>query len=189
MLEAPVRIPKARSSGLRQRTVPLLPWKRWRGSEPRHCSWGIGDRTRWKPLFPCFAPRFTVCAMDRRGHGASGDSSDYSLQKEAEDVAAVVSSRPGPVFLMGHSLGALDALETAFITDKISKLVLYEPPLLDRNHSDIAAKMENMIHGGEREQALVTFLQEIVMISASEVDTMRASPSWADRGWHWVASS
>jgi len=142
---------------------------------------GIGDRTRWKPLFPYFAPRFTVCAMDRRGHGASGDSLDYCLQKEAEDVAAVVNSRPGPVFLMGHSLGALDALEAAFLTSKISKLVLYEPPLLDRNHSDVAAKMENMIRTGEREQALVTFLQEIVMISPSEVDTMRARPSWPDR--------
>src|SRR5437867_12060045 len=42
---------------------------------------GTGDRSRWTPLFPLFASRFTVCAMDRRGHGASGDSPDYSLQK------------------------------------------------------------------------------------------------------------
>jgi pimeloyl-ACP methyl ester carboxylesterase len=53
---------------------------------------GAGDRTRWKPLFPLFASRFTVCAMDRRGHGASGDAPDYDLQKEAEDVAAVVDA-------------------------------------------------------------------------------------------------
>src|SRR6266853_2334593 len=66
---------------------------------------GVGDRSRWKPLFPLFAPRFTVCAIDRRGHGASGDSRDYSLQKEAEDVAAVVNSLPAPVFLLGHSYG------------------------------------------------------------------------------------
>ncbi len=59
---------------------------------------GIGDRTRWTPMFPLFSSRFTVCAMDRRGHGASGDSPDYTLQKEAEDVAAVVNSRPGTVF-------------------------------------------------------------------------------------------
>ena len=43
--------------------------------------------------------------MDRRGHGASGDSPDYSLQKEAEDVAAVVDSRQGPVAVLGHSFG------------------------------------------------------------------------------------
>ena len=47
---------------------------------------GIGDRSRWKPLFPFFASHFTVCAMDRRDRGASGDSADYSLQKGAEDV-------------------------------------------------------------------------------------------------------
>jgi pimeloyl-ACP methyl ester carboxylesterase len=39
---------------------------------------GIGDRTRWKPLFPLLASRFTVCAMDRRGHGESGDAPDYT---------------------------------------------------------------------------------------------------------------
>jgi len=112
---------------------------------------GTGDRTRWKPLFPFFASHFTVCAMDRRGRGASGDSADYSLQKAAEDVAAVVDSRPGTVFVLGHSIGGVCALEAAFLTDKISKLVLYEPPLRDRNHAAVATKMENMIRaGGER---------------------------------------
>jgi pimeloyl-ACP methyl ester carboxylesterase len=47
---------------------------------------GTGDRTRWKPLFPLFVSHFTACAMDRRGHGASSDSPDYSLEKEVEDL-------------------------------------------------------------------------------------------------------
>ena len=63
---------------------------------------GIGDRTRWTPLFGLLSSRLTVCAMDRRSHGLSGDSPDYSLQKEAEDVAAVVNSREGTVFVLGH---------------------------------------------------------------------------------------
>jgi pimeloyl-ACP methyl ester carboxylesterase len=67
--------------------------------------------------------------MDRRGHGASGDSPNYNLEKEAQDVAAVVESRPSPVFVMGHSYGGVAALEAAFLTHKIAKLVLYEPPL------------------------------------------------------------
>jgi pimeloyl-ACP methyl ester carboxylesterase len=139
---------------------------------------GTGDRTRWIPLFPLFTSRFTVCAMDRRGHGTSGDSPDYALQKEAEDVAAVVNSRPGPVYVMGHSYGGVAALEAAFLTNKISKLVLYEPPLQDRNHAAVAAKMERMIRADRREQALVTFMREIVMISPGEVAAMRARPSW-----------
>lgn len=142
---------------------------------------GIGDRTRWKPLFPFFASHFRVCAMDRRGRGASGDSTDYSLQKGAEDVAAVVNSLPGAVFVLGHSIGGVCALEAAFLTDKISKLVLYEPPLQDRNHDAVATKMENMIRAGENERALVTFLQEIVMVSPKEIEEMKAQSSWS--GW------
>ena len=142
---------------------------------------GIGDRSRWKPLFPFFASHFTVCAMDRRGRGASGDSADYSLQKGAEDVAAVANSRSGTVFVLGHSIGGVCALEAAFLTDKISKLVLYEPPLQDRNHSTVATKMENMVRAGESEQALVTFLQEIVMVSPKEIEEVKARPSWSER--------
>jgi pimeloyl-ACP methyl ester carboxylesterase len=139
---------------------------------------GTGDRSRWKPLFPLFASYFTVCAMDRRGHGASGDSPDYALQKEVEDVAAVANSRSGPVFVLGHSYGAVCALEATFLTDKISKLVLYEPPLQDVDHTAVAARMEKMIQAGDREQASVIFFQEIVMLSPSEVVAMNARPSW-----------
>ena len=139
---------------------------------------GTGDRTRWTPLFPFFAPRFAVCAMDRRGHGASGDARDYDLHKEAEDVAAVVNSRPAPVFVLGHSYGGVAALEAAFLTARISKLVLYEPPLQDRDHRAVVAKMEELIRAGDREGALVAFMQDIVMISPGEVATMRTRPSW-----------
>ena len=64
---------------------------------------GVGDRTRWTPMFPLLTSQFTACAMDRRGHGASGDSPGYRLSKEAEDVATVVNSRRDPVFVFGHS--------------------------------------------------------------------------------------
>jgi pimeloyl-ACP methyl ester carboxylesterase len=117
--------------------------------------------------------------MDRRGHGMSGDSLEYTLQREAEDVAAVVNSQPGPIFLLGHSYGGICALEATFLTDKISKLVLYEPPFQERNRSIIAARIEDMIRKGQRELALVMFLQEIVMISPNEVAAMKSRPSWA----------
>lgn len=142
---------------------------------------GIGRSHPLETFVPLFAPHFTVCAMDRRGHGESGDSSEYTLQNGAEDVEAVVNSRPGPVFVLGHSIGGINALEAAFLTDKISKLVLYEPPLQDRSHSAVATKMESMIRAGDREQALVTFLQEIVMISPTELAAMKARPSWPAR--------
>ena len=142
---------------------------------------GTGDRSRWKPLFPLLVSRFTVCAMDRRGHGESHDSAPYSMQSEFEDVVAVVNSRPGPVFVLGHSYGGVCALEAALRTQKISKLVLYEPPLQDLDHTAVADQMEKMIRQGKREEALVTFLQQIVMISPNEIATMKARPSWPGR--------
>lgn len=139
---------------------------------------GTGDRTRWTPLFPLLAPRFRVCAMDRRAHGDSGDSPAYSLRREVEDVVAAVNAQPGRVFVLGHSFGGVCALEAAFLTPKIAKLVLYEPPVRLRDHSAILARMDTMIRSGDRERALTTFMREIVMISANEVEQMKSRPSW-----------
>jgi len=140
---------------------------------------GTGDRSRWTPLFPLLAPKFRVCAMDRRGHGASGDSLPYSLQKEVEDVVAVVAAQPGPVFVLGHSFGGVCAFEAAFHTAKIARLALYEPPVRVADHSATLARMEEMIRTGDREKALVTFMTDIVLMSAGEVAAMKARPSWA----------
>lgn len=141
---------------------------------------GVGDRTRWTPLLPLLASRFTACAMDRRGHGASDDSREYSLSKEAQDVAAVVNSRSGPVFVFGHSYGGVAALEATFFTDRVAKLMLYEPPLhepVDTN-LDVAVRIEELVRRGELEQALITFQTEIVQQSPDEIARMKARPTW-----------
>lgn len=71
------------------------------------------------PMFPPLTSTLTVCAMDRRGRGASGDSLVYSrLSKEAEEVAAVVNARSGPVFVFGHSYGGAAALPGSKIVDR-----------------------------------------------------------------------
>jgi pimeloyl-ACP methyl ester carboxylesterase len=142
---------------------------------------GVGDRTRWTPMFPLLRSKFTACAMDRRGRGASGDSSEYSLAKEAEDVAAVVNSSPGPVFLFGHSYGAVAALEAALLTDRIAKLMLYEPPLHEpvANNLAVAGRVESLVQKGELEQAFVVFQTEIVKQPPEELARMKARPTWA----------
>jgi pimeloyl-ACP methyl ester carboxylesterase len=139
---------------------------------------GTGDRTRWTPLFPLLATHLRVCAMDRRAHGASGDSPSYSLLKEVEDVVAVVAAQPGQVFVLGHSFGAVCAFEAAFHTTKIAKLALYEPPVRLGDHSATLAQMEELIRNGDREGALVAFMREIVEMSADEVAAMKSRPSW-----------
>lgn len=131
-------------------------------------------------MFPLLAPTFTACAMDRRGRGASGDSAEYSLVKEAEDVAAVVNSRPGPVFVLGHSYGGVVALEAALLTGRMAGLMLYEPPLHEPvgNNLAVAGRLEEMIRRGALEEALVTFQTEIVKQSPEELARMKARPTW-----------
>lgn len=143
---------------------------------------GVGDRSRWTPMFPLLASKFTACAMDRRGRGASGDAREYSLLKEAEDVAAVVDSRTGPVFVFGHSYGGVAALEATFLTDHIAKLLLYEPPLHEpvANNLAVATQVEELIKKGNLEQAFITFQTEIVKQSPAELARMKARPTWTD---------
>jgi pimeloyl-ACP methyl ester carboxylesterase len=62
----------------------------------RHWPWCTARRpARWKSVLPLFEPDVAVCAMDRRGHGASGDAPGYSLEEEAADVAHAVLDQTG----------------------------------------------------------------------------------------------
>src|SRR3970040_231447 len=81
------------------------------------------NHTRWAPVLPALSKRFSVYACDRRGRGASGDASPYALEREFEDVAAVVDGIGGPVDLLGHSYGAICSLEAAALSREPRRLV------------------------------------------------------------------
>ncbi|MCC6803889.1 MAG: alpha/beta hydrolase, partial [Anaerolineae bacterium] len=67
----------------------------------------------WAPVLPTLEQLFTVFGVDRRGYGASGDSPDYAVGREFEDLAMLVDSLGDNVSLLGHSFGGLCALEAA----------------------------------------------------------------------------
>jgi pimeloyl-ACP methyl ester carboxylesterase len=140
---------------------------------------GMGDHTRWTPLFPLLAQHIRVCAMDRRGHGRSGDSPTYSLEREALDVEEAAKSFGHPISVLGHSYGGVVALEAALRTTAIRQLILYEPPLQEVDHSAARQRISKLIAAGDREKALETFLAEIVQISPVEIQKMKSRPSWA----------
>lgn len=139
------------------------------------------EHTRWGPVLPELEPHFTVYAMDRRGRGLSGDREPYALEREYEDVAAVVDSIGGPVDLLGHSYGAVIALEATLLASNVRRLVLYEPsvptgsPLYPEGMRE---RLEAMLERGEREGALVTFFREVVGLSEAEVEMARGNPMW-----------
>ncbi|WP_409338693.1 alpha/beta fold hydrolase [Halalkalicoccus ordinarius] len=143
------------------------------------------DHTRWAPVLPALEEHFTVYAIDRRGRGESGDTEEYDLEREFEDVAAVVESIDEPVILLGHSYGALCSLEAALQTDNLHKLVLYEPPLPVSDHDpdteDVLDEMTALVDDGENEQALVRFFSGIVGVPPAELDALRVAPNWPAR--------
>src|SRR5690349_15857093 len=63
------------------------------------------DRGRWRQVLPALEARYTVYAVDRRGRGLSGDAPRYAMEREFDDVVAVVDSIGEPVHLLGHSFG------------------------------------------------------------------------------------
>ena len=69
------------------------------------------DRTRSGGVVRRLAEHFTLLMVDRRGRGASGDGPVYSIEREFEDVVAVLESAEVPACLLAHSYGAICALE------------------------------------------------------------------------------
>mgnify|MGYP000639838471 CR=1 FL=1 len=144
------------------------------------------DHTRWGPGVSRLAERFTLVMMDRRGRGASGDGPVYSIEREFEDVATVVESLGRPAHVLGHSYGAICALEASRLTKAIEKMVLYEPPLprpgpvpLFGPHT--AERLEELLRQGDRDTLVEVFLREVVGCTDSELQALRRSSTWKVR--------
>jgi pimeloyl-ACP methyl ester carboxylesterase len=139
------------------------------------------DRTRWAPVLERLGERFTVCAMDRRGRGASGDAPTYAIEREFEDVIAVVEAIDQPVYLMGHSFGAICSLEALRLTDRVKRAVLYEPPLtLDKViiEARVVDELEARLAKGDRQGVLEIFYRDVVRMPPSQLAVMQSLPAW-----------
>jgi pimeloyl-ACP methyl ester carboxylesterase len=150
---------------------------------------GFGDHTRWDALRPFLEPHVTVHAMDRRGRGASGDQADYSIEREYEDVAAVVDSiardAGSPIDVYGTSLGGMCAIGAAGLTANVRRLVLYEgwPPVPPETRAspDFIQSAEQMLAQGDREGALVAGYRELLQLSDDEIEQLKSRPEWSAR--------
>ncbi len=116
-----------------------------------------------------FAQRFTVYNYDRRGRGESGDASDWSVEREVEDIEALIDAAGGSAILYGHSSGAVLALEAALrLGDKVSCAISYDAPYV---HDDAEAftfgtlgeRVEALIASGKNTAALKAFVAGIGM--------------------------
>lgn len=143
------------------------------------------SRKRWASIRPRFEQHFTVTAMDRRGRGDSGDSPKYSIERESQDVAAVVDALGGPVLLFGHSFGGLCALEGAMRTVNVAGLILYEPSIYGEGESgvppELLDRLDALLATGDREGVVTTVMGEIAEISPHEIEVSKSSPAWLGR--------
>jgi pimeloyl-ACP methyl ester carboxylesterase len=142
------------------------------------------DHSYWDLVAPKLEQDFTVHSVDRRGRGQSGETAPYAIQREFEDVAAVVESIPEKVFLLGHSYGALCSLEAGLLARNIGKMILNEPPMYTTVEVSFPEgapeKVLALLRAGESEKALVMIYGAGGM-SASELSLLRSQPNWPAR--------
>jgi pimeloyl-ACP methyl ester carboxylesterase len=127
---------------------------------------------------------FTVLTYDRRGRSASGDTAPYALEREIEDIAAMIETVGGPVSLYGISSGGLLALEAAArLADDVARLVLYEIPfVVDDSRppvpQELAAQLGELLARDRRGAAVKLFMRDVVRLPSLLVGAMPAFPGW-----------
>ncbi|RYE88746.1 MAG: alpha/beta hydrolase [Hyphomicrobiales bacterium] len=134
------------------------------------------------PLAAELEDQYTVFVYDRRGRGESGDTQPYAVEREVEDLQAVIAAAGGSVMLYGISSGGALALETANKTAGVSKVFVYEAPFItdDSRHlqSGYATRMAELIRSGDNAGALRHFMRTGVGAPAFAVFMMQFMPFW-----------
>lgn len=145
----------------------------------------IQDHTVSEALVRELKGDVTTFSMDRRGFGASGDRPEYAIERDFEDVAAVVdtvAARTGvPVALWGHSYGANCAMGGAVRTRNLGHLVLYEPSFGLRYPDGWVDEVEQAVAAGDLETAIVRVLRDVLEIPDEQIESMRSGPEWSAR--------
>ncbi|TDD23653.1 alpha/beta fold hydrolase [Nonomuraea diastatica] len=121
------------------------------------------------------AARFTVCTYDRRGRGGSGDTPPYTVEREVEDLSAVIAAAGGAAFVYGLSSGGLLALRAAARGLAITRLALFEPPVRAEGEppdTAFTAELADLVSSGHRAAAV-----DRLLTSIGVPPELRAEPS------------
>lgn len=142
------------------------------------------NRSDNAPLAALLAPHFTVINYDRRGRGDSGDTAPYAVEREVEDIEALIKEAGGSAFVYGISSGAVLALEATASGLNIKKLALHEPPfMVDENGprplAGHEAQLTEFILSGRRGDAVEFFMTKVMGLPAEFVAQARNAPWWA----------
>jgi pimeloyl-ACP methyl ester carboxylesterase len=144
---------------------------------------GVCDHLAWYFVVPLLARKFTVFTYDRRGRGESGDTPPYAVEREVEDIVAMLKAIGEPAHLLGHSAGGILALLAAERWDDLLSLTLYEPAFVvegarDRPAPEVLDKMKALLAVGDRDEVIRIAMRETLDLPESEIAKMGAGPGW-----------
>ena len=131
-----------------------------------------------------FAQEFTVYNYDRRGRGDSGDTRPYAMEREVEDVEAMIDAAGGNANLYGHSSGAVLALEAALrMPGKVDKVAVYDASYVHdeaekASYGQLRQEVQRLLKAGRNGDALKTFLKGIGM-PGMFVGLLPLFPGWS----------
>ncbi|MGH3326754.1 MAG: alpha/beta fold hydrolase [Streptomycetales bacterium] len=149
----------------------------------------FNDRTTCASLAERLQDRYTIVCPDRRGRGDSGDviapadAATYDVQREIEDLDALIAAEGGEAAVFGFSSGAILALQAAVAGSRITRLALYEPPfalggLADSAQDGFPERLAALIADGKPGEAVATMQVEGIGLPAHRVEQARQSPMW-----------
>jgi pimeloyl-ACP methyl ester carboxylesterase len=142
------------------------------------------DRAMIRPLAEELAGTFTVINYDRRGRGDSSDTPPYAVEREVEDIGALIAEAGSPASVYGHSSGAVLALHAAAHGLPVARLVMHEPPFApDREEERLTSReygerLRTILAEGRRGDAAALFMTTAGMPDEM-VEGMRGEPWWA----------
>jgi pimeloyl-ACP methyl ester carboxylesterase len=141
----------------------------------------FNDRSTGAPLAKALESHFTVLNYDRRGRGASGDTEPYAVEREIEDLDALIREAGGAARVFGYSSGGTLALDAAARGLNITKLAVYEAPFMvgddgPRPPKDMAAQLMQLVSSGHRGDAVELFQTRLVGIPEQVVAQLRHAP-------------
>jgi len=143
----------------------------------------FGDRSdpTLAGLARALASGCTVYNYDRRGRGDSGDTAPYAVEREIDDIGALIAEAGGQAMVFGGSSGGALALEAAAAGLPISRLVVFEPPYAtDGPPLPSEQEFNDLIEAGRRDLAVELFMTKGARLPAEMVRAMRDQPFWAD---------
>ncbi len=143
------------------------------------------DRSANTQLVELLSPHFTVYNYDRRGHGESGDTQPWAMEREIEDLETVIDKAGGSAFIYGSSGNGIFALHAAGhgLSDKMKKLAVWEPPfIVDDSRpplpKDYKEQLTKLLKEDRRGDMVELFLTKAVGMPAEFVTPMRSMPMW-----------